>query len=117
MAREVPGLQELDPDSAELLGSPIGGMEAINTTIKAMIGKLQLLGDRLCLLRSHDALLLLRHSFAIPKMLYVLHTAPCFLSPFLEKYDTLLRDILSGITNISMWANSVWVQATLPVKF
>ena len=50
MAREVPGLQKLDPDSAELLGSPIGGTEAINTTIKAKIGKLQLLGDRLCLL-------------------------------------------------------------------
>ena len=32
MAREVPGLQELDPDSVELLGSPIGGIEAINTS-------------------------------------------------------------------------------------
>ena len=50
-------------------------------------------------------------------LLPVLRTVPCFLSPFLEKYDTLLRDILSGITNVSMGANSVWVQATLPVKF
>ena len=114
MVREVPGLQERDPDSAELLDSPIGGIEAINTTIKAKIGKLQLLGDRLCLLHSHDALFLLRHSFAIPKMLYVLRTAPCFLSPFL---DSLFRDFLSGITNISMGANSVWIQATLAVKF
>ena len=84
MAREVPGLQERDPDSAELLDSPIGGIEAINTTIRAKIGKLQLLGDRLCLLHSHDALFLLRHSFTIPKMLYVLRTAPCFLSLFLD---------------------------------
>ena len=62
-----------------------------------------------------DALLLLRHSFAIPKILFILRTAPCFLSAQLEVYDDFLRSVLSSITNVSMEKESVWFQATLPV--
>ena len=74
------------------------------------------MGDRIHLLHSHDALLILRHSLSIPKILYILRSAPCFLSASLEAYDDLLRDILSDITNVCLEEDSVWAQASLPVR-
>ena len=75
------------------------------------------MGDRLCHLHSHDAITLLRHSFAIPKILHVLRTSPCFNSPCLEDYDVLLCCILSNISNIRFEDNQPsWLQATLPVN-
>ena len=67
-------------------------------------------------MQSQDALLLLRHSFAIPKMLYVLRTAPCFLSSELKVFDNLLRNIFSSIGNVSMTSEPAWLQASLPVR-
>ena len=65
-----------------------------------------------------DAILLLRHSFAIPMLLYTLKTSPCFLSPNLKLYDDRLRSIVSTITNIHFAPNNpAWTQASLPVKF
>ena len=78
---------------------------------------LEVMGNRLSHLHSHDALSLLRHSFAIPKMLHILRTAPCFNSPRLHDYDNLLRSILSRISNIRFEDNDQsWLQATLPVN-
>ena len=75
------------------------------------------MGDRLVHLSSHDAILLLKHSFAIPKLLYNLRTLPCFLSPALEVYDKTLRSIVSGISNIHFEeSDPAWLQATWPVK-
>ena len=66
---------------------------------------------------SHDAILLLCHSFSIPKLLlYILQTAPCFQSPHLQAYDELLRTILSDICNISLNHESTWLHASLPVR-
>ena len=76
------------------------------------------MGDRLQHLSAHDAILLLKHSFAIPKLLYCLRTAPCFRSPRLQKYDDLLKKIVSGITNVHFSeGDPAWTQATLPVKW
>ena len=76
------------------------------------------MGDRLQQVRAHDAILLLRHSFAIPKLLYTLRTSPCFLSPSLVAYDDELRSILSSICNIHFDDSNdpSWIQASLPVK-
>ena len=74
------------------------------------------MGDRLHFLHAHDALLLLRHSFAIPKILYIIRTAPCFLSPRIEAYDNLLRSILSDITNVCLDDDNTWLQASLPAS-
>ena len=77
----APGLRVTSPNHAALLGSPLPDMDSISNTICEKIYLLQIMGDRLQYLHSHDAILLLRHSFALPKLLYVLHTSPCFLSP------------------------------------
>ena len=59
--------------------------------------------------------LLLRYSFAIPKVLYVLRSSPCFTSTHLSDFDDL-RDILSDITNVILELGPAWLQASLPVR-
>ena len=66
-------------------------------------------------LSTQDALLLLRNSFAIPKLLYTIRSSPSFLSPSLQRYDETLRSIVSDITNINL-DETAWTQASLPVK-
>ena len=76
------------------------------------------MGNSLQYLHAHDAILLLRHSFAIPKLLYVIWTAPCFISPSLKEYDAVLRSIVCTITNNNFEEEDTsWIQATLPIKF
>ena len=78
---------------------------------------LRRLGERLKFLSAHDALVLLRNCFAIPKLLYVLRTSPCFRSTTLQTYDDCLRGILGSVTNVHLGpSSSAWSQATLPVK-
>ena len=75
------------------------------------------LGDRLKLLNSHDALVLLRYSLAIPKLLYSLRSTPCFAVSSLCDYDNVLCSVLSNVTNCDLSAHqSAWVQSSLPVK-
>ena len=64
----------------------------------------------------HDAILLLRHCIATPRVLYTLRTAPCFRSPCLEDFDLELCSILSTVLNINLDNDLVWAQATLPVR-
>ena len=116
MLLEFPGLCPINCSQATLLGIPIGSVECVSDTIKVKSRLLELMGDRLSLLPSHDALLLLRHSFAIPKVLYLLRTAPCFLSSELGGFDDVLRRLLSNIVNIPLSNESAWLQAFLPVR-
>ena len=74
------GAQWVNPASATVLGSSVGDLFSISTLIKGKISVLKRMGERLKHLPSHDALLLLRHSLAIPKLLYSLRSAACFLS-------------------------------------
>ena len=66
-----------------LLGSPLGDVENVSVALRKKTDSLAVMSERLDLLAAQDALLLLRHSFSIPKLLYLLRTAPCFLSPHL----------------------------------
>ena len=107
----------MNPSDASLLGSSVGNISSINNIFEEKTALLKKMGDRLVHLSSHDAILILKHSFAIPKLLYNLRTSPCFLSPALEVYDKTLRSIVSGITNIHFEEpHPAWLQATLPVK-
>jgi hypothetical protein len=74
------GARVVDPMKATLLGSPIWDLSCISNTLSAKTNLLRMMGDRLQLLSAHDAILLLRHSFALPKLLYCLRISPCFLS-------------------------------------
>ena len=114
----IPEASFIDPADAFLLGSPIGDIGAISDTIDEKVRLLGIMGDRLLHLDAHDAILLLRHSFAIPKLLHTLRTSPCFLSPNLVSYDIKLSSIVSAITNINFDLSvPAWTQASLPVKY
>ena len=116
-ASSLPNAKHVNPSDASLLGSSVGNISSINNILEEKTALLKKMGDRLVHLSSHDAILLLKHSFAIPKLLYNLRTSPCFLSPALEVYDKTLRTIVSGITNIHFEeSDPAWLQATLPVK-
>ena len=73
----VPDLLVLNQDAADLLGSPMGSLEHVGVAINDKIDQLHLMSDRLVLLHAQDALLLL-YSLSLPKLLYILRTAPCF---------------------------------------
>ena len=77
----LPGVRVVDPTAATLLGSPIGNTGSIAAAIDTKTAMLKCLCERLHYLTYHDAYLLLRHSLAIPKLLYLLRTSPCFSHP------------------------------------
>ena len=90
------------PKDADLLGTPLGDMPCIDNALFDKVSKLKILGDRLGHLYKQDALLLIRSAFSMPKILYLLRTAPCFSSSVLEVFDQELRSILSTILNLSL---------------
>ena len=113
-----PQLQVTKTDSVSLLGSPLGDIGCISNTIQLKVSNLETMGVCLRHRHAHDGLQLLRHSFALPKMMHNLCTAPCFISSCLTGHDDLLRSILSGIANVNFQENDLtWTQATLPVKY
>ena len=59
----------------------------------------------------------MRHSFAIPRSLYLLRMSPCFITPeILQQYDDQLREILSSIVNVHFTSeNRSWIQAGLGI--
>ena len=64
----LPGAQVIYADNATLLGSPIGDVACISAILEEKIGMMRTMGDRLKFLFSHDAILLLHQSFAVPNL-------------------------------------------------
>jgi len=60
-----------------LLGSPVLKGKAQDAAISHKIDELKKAVDRLSLLQTHDALVLLMNSLAMPKLLYTLRTSDC----------------------------------------
>ena len=111
----IPGASVVASSDACLLGSPIGDIKSVSSSSIAGHGVME---ERFQHLDTHIAILLLCHSFAIPKLLYTLRTSPCFLSSNLALYDDRLRSIVGAITNIDFELNiRAWTQASLPVKY
>ena len=75
------GAQVVEPAMASLLGSSIGDVSSVSDVLRSKTNMLKKMGDRLKKLSAHDAILLLKHSFALPKLLYNLRTSPCFFLP------------------------------------
>ena len=108
----------MDPSQASLLDSPIGDANCVTSAIQVKTAFLRSMCERLNLLSAHDAFTLLRSSLAIPKLMYLLRTAPCFASNSLIEFDSVLAAALSKITNTPLTLSSpAWLQASLPVKF
>ena len=95
----------------------MGSVGHIGDTIHGKITQLHLMGDRLHLLQSHNALLLLHHSFSIYSQdsSYSLDGSMFPLSQ-IEAYDSLLKLLLSDVTNVNLDNNISWLQASLPLR-
>jgi len=103
----------IDPSEATLLGSPLSTSKAMDQTLEKRINNFKAASDRLKLLTSHDALVILKHSLSIPSLLHNLRSSPCNGHPLLQVFDGELRKSLSSILNVDLDDNQ-WIQATLP---
>ena len=105
----------IKPEDLTLLGAPVLPC-ANEKVLSAKLDSLKTLTDRLKLLNEHDALYLLKNCMAIPKLLYFLRTALCFLNPnLLAEYDETIKTGLENILNVKM-TDQIWDQVSLPTK-
>ena len=81
---------------ATLLGAPIG-RGGVDRAIASQCATLRAARRRLSYLSSHEALYLLKHSLSIPKLQYLLRTAPYFVSSELQEYDNVLSNAVMSI--------------------
>jgi hypothetical protein len=100
---------------AMLLGSSLLRGVAMDTELNIRVLNLKSATSRLKLLPSHDALVILKHSLSIPKVLHILRTSHCADHPALNEFDQQLRISLSELLNVSL-NDEQWMQASLPVK-
>src|SRR6218665_579223 len=70
---------------------------------------------KLSILHTLDALVLLRNSLSVPKLIFSMRTAVCADCRSLARFDDLLREGLSTILNVDFYDDR-WLQASLPVR-
>jgi hypothetical protein len=109
------GFQFTNLDNLFMLGSPVMPGSAIDQALEQKTDDLKRAISRLSTLQAHDALVILRISLSIPKLMYTLRTASCYDSSRLTEFDNALKDGLSSILNVNLSQNQ-WDQASLPVK-
>ncbi|XP_063636072.1 coiled-coil domain-containing protein 18-like [Cydia splendana] len=77
---------------------------------------LLLAGERLKGLTPHVALVLLQKCFAVPKITYLLRTAPVWLFPGdIETFDLAIKSTIESVVNVSL-DDIQWTQAGLPIR-
>jgi len=89
----------VDKAQMTLLEAPVP-LSAQDAAIKHKIDDLSRAIERLTLLQAHDALLILKNSLAIPKLLKLLRTSDCGDNPLLSEFDNTLRSGLTAILNV-----------------
>ena len=98
-----------------LLAAPVTTGAALDKILKAKTDDLAKAIQRLSYLHAHDALMLIRHSVSVPKLLHVLRSSPSANNEFLQEIDDIFRDDLSKVLNVDLSHNQ-WIQATLSVN-
>ena len=106
------GIKHLEINNLFLLGSPIH-QSTIETFLSHKLD-LKRMTERLMEIDPHDAFFLLKHSFSISKLTYLLRSAPCFNSKVLKEYDALLKTSFEKVIHIKL-SDRNWTQSTLPV--
>ena len=84
-------------DEMTMLGAAVFKGPAQDAAITHKIDQLKRALGRLSLVHSHDALVLLKNSLSMPKLLYLLRTADCSDNPLLATFDNIL---ISGLSSI-----------------
>ena len=113
--RFLPDLKITSIEGSTILGSPIAS-EGVRSEINSKLNALRRMISRLSLIDPHQAFVLLKNSFAIPKLTYLLRSSPAFQeTDLLEELDMTLRNSLGLITNIE-FTDASWTQASLPAR-
>jgi len=99
---------------ATLLGAPLSKGTALDQTLSERCDDLSRAVERLKLIASQDALILLKASFSAPRVQHLL-CSPSVGHAALGIFDELLRTALGYLTNCDL-SDSEWIQATLPVR-
>ena len=108
------GIKVVQEQNLSLLGAPKLA-EAIGSILEPKLENLRLMTSRLKEIDNHEALFLLRHCFAIPKLTYFLRTAPCFMNEsLLGNFDNTIKESLVDILNTSL-SDFSYNQLTLPI--
>lgn len=111
----IPGIRLLDDTSAELLGAGLT-VESTRRILTKKISTLQLFSEKLAKLPSHLAFYLLKHSFAIPRIVYILRCSEVWkCEDLIATYDEVLKSTLISIVNGHFNSDQL-VQSSLPVK-
>ena len=105
--RVAPLMKCVRVEDATLLGTALSS-SAINDVFNEKL-------DFLSRMESRDAPYLLRHSLAIPRLVYLLRTSACFEFDGLQVYDDAVRDVVSRVLNLRL-SDANWLQASLPVS-
>ena len=98
-----------------LLGAPISRGHVMDKALQEKVDDLDRAIIRLKYLQAHDALVLLKNSLSMPRLLYTLRTSDCHDHPLLTRFDTILREGLSLISNVD-FDDTQRLQASLPVR-
>ena len=109
------GFQYTDLDNLFMLGSSVMAGSAVDRALEQKTNELKKAISRLSTLHAHDALVILRISLSIPKLMYTLRTASCHGRFRLTEFDIALKDGLSSILNVNL-SEDQWNQASLPVR-
>ena len=98
-----------------LLGASILQGPGLGSAMQNKVDDLTREVDRLKLLHANDALVLLKNSLTMSRLLYILRTSDCHNYPLLRKFVNTLTSGLSSILNVQF--NDIhWLQASLAVK-
>ena len=113
-----PKFKEVKLESLELLGAPLLP-SAVEPVLLEKLDDLSRFSENLKLLDYHDAFFLLKNCFSIPRVMYYLRCAPCFLRPdILDRYDMTIKKCLQSFINTALHDNDrAWRIAKLPVAF
>ena len=114
--REVlPSLKVIVPTSSTLLGAPLSE-RGISYVIRERAEDLERMVSKLHLIENHQAFVLLKNCFALPKLQYVLRSSPAYRQEAeLGNFDKVLLAALSCVTN-TRFEDDARKQAVLPVR-
>jgi hypothetical protein len=103
-------------EDAQILGSPLLD-KAVRECLSSKQEALEKLTTRLQTIDAHPALFLLKNCFALPKLLYVFRSAPCYTHvDLLSQIDAVIQASAEKICNVR-FDGIGWDQAKLPLRF
>ena len=112
----LPGVRVVESCDLSLLRAPVD-IQGIPEAIQEKRETLERTTSKLEVLNPHQAFVLLKNAFAIPKLQYVLRASPAYLCrEELSVFDRALFDSLGSVANVSL-EGDVCKQAGLPVCF